>query len=167
MADLTSYPVNPLYWKSAKRKGWDEATKSLGVYLLSCHHRNLEGLYFLPREYMAADHGWTLDELERPFSVLLTDGFVMYDDDAEVILLPNALAYHTPKSENHIKGAMNALQLVPNTPKLWPYFLLAARRYAPRFFEQLGGDAELDQYPEIETLENPSERVAEGLPEAA
>lgn len=160
---LTSYPVSPLYWESAKRKGWDDPTVNLGLYFLTCRHRNLEGLYYLPKLYMASDRGWTLDELEPRFQTIIEDGFVKYDPDVEVILLPKALSFYEPKSENQIKGAKNALELVPDTA-LWPDFLRSAKRFAPRFFEALGGDEELAIFdtPETHTYTHP-----QGLREAA
>lgn len=167
MADLTTYPLSPNYWKWAKRHGLDDRTTRLGAYFLSCDHRNLEGLYYLPRDYMAADHKWSLEDLEGPFRTLLNLEFVMYDEDVEVILLPNALAYYTPKSAPQIKGAMNALLLVPDTSILWPYFLIGAKRNAPRFFEALGGDSELANFPEVIPTGEGSGTLPEGLPEAA
>lgn len=170
MADLLSYPVSPKYWKSAKRKGWDEPTKNLGMYLLCCEHRNLEGLYYLPKLYAMADLGWGQEELERCFGVILLDGFVMYDEDAEVVLLPKALAFRAPTTKNHMKGALNALSLVPDTT-LWPNFLVSAREYAPSFFEFLGGDDELRKFLSNNPSEcvdlNPSETHPNAFPEAA
>lgn len=53
------YPVSPLYWSDSKVQSWSNETKMLGLYLLTCEHRNLEGLYRLPFAYVEADLGWT------------------------------------------------------------------------------------------------------------
>lgn len=172
---LTSYPVSPMYWKAVKDRKWDEPTALLGLYFLTCRHRNLEGLYSLPKGYITADQGWTLEELEPRFQKILETGFVKYDTDAEVILLPKALSYYTPKSDRQIQGAMNALQSVPDT-NLWPHFLLAARTYATKFYEALGGDSELDRWSQpghpIGTLPDTHPQPlphthSDGYPEAA
>lgn len=160
---LTSYPVSPLFWNSCKRKKWDEFTKNLALYFLTCRHRNLEGLYHLPKLYMASDNGWTLEQLSRPFQTILEDGFVMFDEEVEVILLPKALSFYAPKSDNQIKGAKAALSLVPDTA-LWPHFLRAAKTYAEAFYNELGGDEELALF---ETDPTHTDTHSEGLIEAA
>lgn len=166
MADLQTYPVSPKFWRSAKRKGWDEYTKNLAGYLLFCEHRNLEGLYCLPKPYAMADLGWDAERLEACWQRLLDDGFLMYDEAAEVVLLPKALLYRKPTTDNHMKGAYNSLSLVPDTV-LWPHFLMSAREYAPKFFVFLGGEDELEKYTVQNPSINPSECVDSELREVA
>lgn len=33
------------YWEAARRDGWSDDERQLGIYLLTCPHRNLEGCY--------------------------------------------------------------------------------------------------------------------------
>lgn len=130
------YPVWPKYWRGA-RKRWDDQAKLLGLYLLTCEHRNLEGLYFLPKSYVVGDLGWPMRTVDRALSVLIADGFCAYDEDAEVILVPKALAHQAPKTEKQITGATRALALVPDT-SLWHAFLEACRSHAPSLADAIG-----------------------------
>lgn len=102
----------------------------LALYLLTCEHRNLEGLYRLPIPYVEADLAWDRVYLTEAMDRLETDGFLAYDEESQVILIRKALKYHQPQSEKQIQGAVNALQQVPDT-HLWSEFVKAAERYAP------------------------------------
>lgn len=131
------YPVSPLYWSDDKVARWTDRDKLLALYLLTCPHRNLEGLYRLPWAYIEADLGWHGNEVRDAMVKIMGAEFAAYDNQAGVVWLPNALKYHQPTTQPQIQGALNALQAVPDT-KLYPAFLEAAREYAPRLYEALG-----------------------------
>lgn len=130
------YPVSPLIWTDAKVRRWDDATFRLGLYLLTCRHRNLEGLYWLPLRYAATDLGWTLNKVRKAMRRLLEDGFVKYDDEAEVVFVANALKYQAPKNDRQVKGAVTALQEVPPN-SLRGAFMEAVEAHAPLLAEAL------------------------------
>lgn len=108
--------VDPHYWVLAK--GWDDRTRNVGMYVQTCRHRVTEGLFELPKAYMAADLGYTAPQIARSLSVVVDAGLVKYDDDAEVILICNALAMQSPKTVKQIQGAISRLRMVPATPLL-------------------------------------------------
>jgi hypothetical protein len=130
------YPVSPLLWTDQKVRTWNDATFRLAIYVLTCRHRNLEGLYWLPIRYAAADLGWTAAKVRKALTWLIEDGFVDYDAEAEVILVCNALKYQAPKSDRQVKGAVTALQEVPPN-RLVPSFMEAVSAYAPALAEAL------------------------------
>lgn len=110
------YPVSPLFWSDAKVRQWDDRTTLLALYLLTCEHRNLEGLYRLPLAYVEADLCWPADAVLSRMGGLCADGFIDYDHSGQVVFVRNALKYQAPKSKLQIKGAINALEQVPETP---------------------------------------------------
>lgn len=112
------YRVSPKVWRHAKKAGWGDRETLLALYLLTCPHRNMAGLYYLPREYMQADLGWDAGSLRGALDALWRDDFVRYDDDAQVVLILNALAYDAPDNPNQIKAAMKQLEELPETPLL-------------------------------------------------
>lgn len=130
------YPVSPLYWSDSKVVTWSPEATLLGLYLLTCEHRNLEGLYRMPYAYAQADLRWTEEQIVGAMADLIESGFVAYDYDAQVVFLPKALKYHTPKSDRQVQGAINALQEVPDTT-LWDRFVKAAQNFAPALFARL------------------------------
>jgi hypothetical protein len=130
------YPISPLIWSDRGVRGWDDRTKLLAFYLLTCEHRNLEGLYRLPTAYIEADLGWSGKDVARAMEVLLSEGFIQYDREAEVVFVRNALKYQAPQSKNQITGAINAVQNVPET-SLMGAFIEAAETHAPEFRKAL------------------------------
>lgn len=110
--------VSPKFWPDTKREGWDEKEKHLGLYVMTCPHRTTEGLFHLPQPYICSDLEWDTGTLSEPFGKLLSRGFIHYDDDAEVILLTNALRYQAPENPNQIKAAVAHIEELPPTPLL-------------------------------------------------
>jgi hypothetical protein len=53
--------VDPHYWVLAKN--WDDRTRNVGMYVQTCRHRVTEGLFELPKAYMAADLGYTAPQI--------------------------------------------------------------------------------------------------------
>lgn len=130
------YPVFPKFWRGDRRK-WSDPTRLLALYLLTCEHRNLEGLYYLPRPYVAADLAWPLEKVEAVLAELEDAAFCAYDETAEVVLVPKALAHQTPKTPKQIAGALNALEAVPAT-RLLGAFVEACRTHAPDLADAIG-----------------------------
>lgn len=145
------YPVSPLFWMDETINHLDDQGKLLALYLLTCEHRNLEGLYRLPYAYVQADLGWDQATVRGEMGRLIDHDFIRYDEAARVVFLPKALKYHEPKSPKQVQGAVNALQQVPDTA-LWPDFQRSAECFAPALSEAIGTP-----------LETPSERVSAEL----
>lgn len=130
------YRVSPKFWLFARRRGWTDAQTSLGLYLLTCEHRNLEGLYRLPKPYVAADLVWTAKKVEENIAVVLESGFAIYDDDAEMILIPKALKHQAPSTEKQVIGAVAQLERIPRTC-LWDAFRMACQLHCPRLADAI------------------------------
>jgi hypothetical protein len=132
----TFHLISPMLHMDPKVRQWPDATFRLAVYLLTCRHRNTEGLYWLPPAYMAIDLGWTEEKVGRCLNELIEDEFVSYDAEAEVVFIRKALKYQPPTSPQQIKGAIRKLAEVP-PHALAEEFVLAAQEYAPNFHAAL------------------------------
>lgn len=130
------YRVSPKFWSSADRLGWDEETRLLALYILTCEHRTTEGLFRLPKQYIMADLEWSPQRLAQPFDRLCADGFIEYDHKAKVVLIVKALAYQSPNNPNGVTAALRALAIVPETG-LDQRFYALAQQYCERLAEQL------------------------------
>jgi hypothetical protein len=126
--------VYPKFWRTAKARAWTDEQRLLSMYLLTCEHRNTEGLFYMPLEYAAADLGWSPTDVAKWMGSL--DGFVSFDPAADVVFLHNALKHQPPKSDKQVIGAASELSGVPKTT-LWPAFHQAAQRFAPKLAEVL------------------------------
>jgi hypothetical protein len=64
---------------------------------------------------------------------VVASGFALYDPRAEVVFVCKALKYQAPKGTKSIPGAVNALDQIKGSPRLFWAFLGAAEHYAPDF----------------------------------
>jgi hypothetical protein len=117
------YRVSPTYWHLAS--GWDDRTTAIGLYVQTCSHRHSEGLYYLPKEYIAADRGYTIPSVTKALKVIENAGLVKYDAQTNVLLLMNALELQAPNTPLQIKGAIDRIRSVPRSPLLWDLYWLA------------------------------------------
>ena len=142
------YQLSPLFWTDPKVSAWSPVEKNLALYLLTCEHRNLEGLYRLPYAYISADLGLDRDEVTVALERLIRDDFCRYDVDAQVVFLPKALKYRQPTTKKHVDGAINDLRAVPDS-YLYSDFQRAAAEFAPALSEAIGKPLEwTDAEPE-------------------
>lgn len=121
------FRVSPRFWSEAKREGWTDDEIILGLYILTCDHRNTEGLFRLPQQYISSDLGWASERLTDPFAKLIKRGFIHYDAVAEVVLITKALKWQYPATERQIKGAIRVIEELPSTPLLTLFIDLAER----------------------------------------
>lgn len=124
------------FWGDKKIRSWDQDTTFLALYLLTSPHKNTEGLFRLPQGYIAADLNWSLEHLNKPFSKLLNDGFIKYDEEVEVIYIVNALKYQIPQNPNQEKAAIKKLKTLPETDLL-DEFIEKTVKYSKGFAKRL------------------------------
>lgn len=126
------YRVSPKFWSSAERRGWDDDTRLLALYLLTCPHRTTEGIFRLPRKYVQADLEWSPQRFDERLGKLIADGFCKYDADAQVVLIMGAMKYQSCANPNMAAGVVKRLAELPETPLTSTF-----KRLAERFDEQL------------------------------
>lgn len=139
--------VSPEFWTDTTVGGWSDSQKLLALYLLTCPHRNLQGLYRLSVRYAADDLGWSTQRTKRALEELVEDGFAEYDWKAKVVLLPKALRYYQPKTRPQLTGALQALAKVPDTPLKQRFTDLAREHGAADLLNAL-----VNGMPEVEPI---------------
>lgn len=130
------YRLSPKFWSDPMAMRWDDDTRLLAMYLLTCPHRTTEGLFRLPKLYAMADLGWSEERFTERLQQLVDDGFVEWDRQAEVVLIVKALTWQAPANPNQVKAAVKQLAMVPPTP-LKARFKALAERYCERLYEGL------------------------------
>ena len=89
--------------------------KLLFIYVLTCNHRNMIGLYSIPVLYAQADLGWTNEQVCKGFNELLDKGFIKYNFKTNIIFIKNFLKYNPLENPNQVKGAMKAMETIPTS----------------------------------------------------
>lgn len=138
-------------WVNPAFRSCSEDGRHALVYLLTCPHRNTEGLFRLPIPLAAYDLGWQQDRTGQALAELETAGFIAIDRDTDLVWLVNAVKWNAPRGPKQIKGAVNVLAEVPSSP-LRAWYLIRCRAVCPELADAIS-----------ESL-GWSETVSEGFP---
>ena len=128
------FRVSPKFWSDPEVLAWSDDGRLLALYFLTCPHRTTEGLFRLPKEYAQSDLNWTRERFGKGLAELLETGFLHYDEQTQIVLIPNALKYQAPENENQAKAAWARIEDLPSSP-LTSMFKGLAERYALRLAE--------------------------------
>lgn len=120
------------FWSDESVLGWTDQMKLIGLYLLSSKHRNLEGFFVLPLEYVAADMKWPLARVRKTLTKLEEAQFARFDPSTNLLLIRNALRYQQPDSLNVQKAVISRVRNLPRSPKLLDEFLGLVRLHCKR-----------------------------------
>ena len=130
-------PIKTCIWTDEKFVGLSDDLKLLWLYMLTCPHSNMIGLYRLPAEYVVADLRWDAKRFTERFAELLSNGFMEHDPKARVVLIKNQLKHRPLANDNQQKAAIKTLDTIPDT-FLFNNMLENIRNLAKPFTERLG-----------------------------
>jgi len=131
--------VQRAHWRIPKdlfQRGWDTKTLLLACYLLGCPIRTMEGLFWLPKAVMASALKWTEEELAEPFDRLFREGFLVYDDELEIVFLTEALTVQNTANDNMRIHSIRLLKTVQPTP-LFDALLAVAADFDPKLAQKM------------------------------
>lgn len=117
--------VSTRFWTDEQSSGWSDRVKLAALYVLTCSHRHLEGIFKLPPQYACADLHWTMKTWKRALTILQESGFLKWDSRTNVVLIVNALRYQAPENPNQSKAALRRIKDIPDTPLLQDFCSLA------------------------------------------
>jgi len=92
-----------------------EDARQLFLYLLTCKHLNLPGLFVIPKAYAMHDLNWTMRRTEAALSDPALAKMIQRDPETDVVLILNRFKHNPLDTENKLKGAVIALNEVPIT----------------------------------------------------
>lgn len=128
--------VSPQFWhgktgKELKAKGPEAVI--VGLYLLTCQHANMIGLYYLSKTYIAVDTGLGLEGASKGLASACEALFCMYDEASEVVYVPEMAAYQVGNQleakDNRCKGIQREYDALPENPFLTTFY----ERYSAAF----------------------------------
>lgn len=105
--------IDELMWSDPKFCSLSDDGKLLFVYLVTCRHRNIIGLYYLPAPYAAFDLKWDLKRFDKGLLELLEKGLIKYNSNSSMLMIVNFLKYNPLENPNQVKGAVKALAVLP------------------------------------------------------
>lgn len=144
------YRIYCRFWPEVLRRGWSDDVRVMALYLMTNNHRVLEGIFYLPVSYAAADLNWTLERVREALAKLVGDGFCDYDCLTNLVLVKKALKYQPPENPNQVTAAIKHLEELPAS-RLKEDFTDLAERYSPRLAEGLRNRSETVSKPTATT----------------
>ncbi len=136
------------FWSSNTTHSLSDDGKLLALYLMTCSHSTIAGVFRLPDGYVAEDIGWDQNRVQQGFAELLAKGFANRCETTKWVWIVKHLEWNKPENPNQRKSAAKIALSVPDECAWKQAFMRVCA-------ESLG----LDQ-PE---KANPSETVTEPL----
>jgi len=133
---MNYHKVKTDFWINAAKRSWDLKTSYLLLFLMTSHHRNAEGLFWLPKEYISHELSLEPEEVEKNLKILIDEDIICYDEESSCVLIKDALKNNKPKSKSHQKAALRKLEVLPINHLFFDFFELAAE-HCPSFLDSI------------------------------
>ena len=136
--------VAPQFWVGDTgkklRKAGAEA-QVVALYLMTCPHANMLGLYYVPIMYIAHETGLGMEGASKGLQRAIEAGFCEYDEASEVVWVHEMAKYQIAKelapTDKRSKGVQNEYDALPANPYLARFF--EKYRVAFRLTKKRGG----------------------------
>jgi hypothetical protein len=121
--------VAPGFWtgktgKALKAKGPEAVIVAL--YLVTCQHANMLGMYYLSKTYIAVDTPLGFEGACKGLAGACEAGFCRYDEDSEVVWVVEMASYQIGEpldaKDNRCKGVQREYDALPENPFLAPFY---------------------------------------------
>lgn len=148
--------VYPQFWTGNTgkqlRKAGAEA-QVVALYLITCHHAHMSGIYYLPKQTIAYETGQTKKSVDSALKALAAVHFAFYDENSEHVWVKEMLAWQVREikaTDNRVIGVVKWCNSLPS--------LIFINQFYQRYHEFLPG-----LKPLASPSEGPSKGVQEGL----
>ncbi len=141
--------VHTSFWTSSNIRELSEDGRTLAIYLLTCPHGTIAGVFRLPDGYACEDLQWSADRVQVTLSELLSNGFATRCEATKWVWVTKHLEWNPPENPNQIKAAAKMAFQVPDSCTWKAYFIGKHGVYLGLV------------NPKVEPLTNPSETVSE------
>ena len=111
--------VESIIWHDEKFRALPEDARTVFLYLLTCPHGNMCGIFYLPDLYAASDLQWDVERYRKAIDTLCDTPLIAKDKD--IIWIKNYLKHNLIKGPKQITGAVNRLMTLPDTKLIGPF----------------------------------------------
>lgn len=106
--------VYATFWSSQTTHSLSDDGKLLALYLMTCSHNTIAGVFRLPDGYVAEDIGWEQSRVQQGFAELLAKGFANRCETTKWVWVVKHLEWNKPENPNQRKSAAKIAQSVPS-----------------------------------------------------
>lgn len=111
-------------WESPDFRALTEDGRTLALYLLTCQHGTIAGVFRVPDGYASEDLQWTAERVSEGFRNLTAKGFATRCEVTKWVWITNFLAWNPPENPNQRKAAAKVAAGVPDSCVWKAVFLL-------------------------------------------
>ncbi len=159
--------VHTTFWSSETTRSMSEDGRALGLYLLTCTHGTLAGIFRLPDGYVCEDMQWTPERVCKGFEELLAKGFATRCATTKWVWVIKHLEWNPPENPNQKKSAMKLAHQIPDECSWKSVFMRDCGEYfglpVPSTFKPLANPSETLSKPvavAVTVTEEPNPPVA-------
>lgn len=105
--------VYSTFWSSSTTHSLSDDGKLLALYLMTCSHNTIAGVFRLPDGYVCEDIGWTTTRVQEAFAELFAKGFANRCGTTKWVWIVKHLEWNKPENPNQRKSAAKVAQSVP------------------------------------------------------
>lgn len=106
--------VYSTFWSSATTGDLSDDGKLLALYLMTCTHATIAGVFRLPDGYVAEDLRWSIERVGKGFQELLSKGFANRCATTKWVWVRRHLEWNQPENPNQRKSAAKVALSVPH-----------------------------------------------------
>ena len=105
--------VYATFWSSGTTSTLSDDGKLLALYLMTCSHSTISGVFRLPDGYVAEDLNWDSSRVAKGFSELFDKGFANRCATTKWVWVRKHLEWNKPENPNQRKSAAKIALAVP------------------------------------------------------
>jgi hypothetical protein len=105
--------VYSTFWSSQTTGGMSDDAKLLALYLVTCSHSTIAGVFRLPDGYVSEDLGWVPERVRQGFGELFSKGFANRCETTKWVWVCKHLEWNKPENPNQRKSAAKIASGIP------------------------------------------------------
>lgn len=105
--------VHSTFWSSQTTGGMSDDGKMLALYLMTCTHSTIAGVFRLPDGYVSEDLGWSPERVAKGFAELFAKGFANRCETTKWVWITKHLEWNPPENPNQRKAAVKVAASIP------------------------------------------------------
>ncbi len=140
--------IESRFWESPDIYPLSQDAKMLALYLLTCKHGNMVGVFRLPPGYIMGDLGWDAETVSRALHELVTNGFITRHEDSDYLCINRFIQYNDTSNVDQLRARIKVLKTLPEQVPDITHIFDALALKASVYKESTELLAELDQVRE-------------------
>lgn len=101
------------FWSSSTTAGMTDDAKMLSLYLMTCSHSTIAGVFRLPDGYVSEDLGWSIERVHEGFRELFSKGFANRCETTKWVWVIKHLEWNPPENPNQRKSVAKIATSIP------------------------------------------------------